>query len=348
MSDVLQDYRREAEKQYGLAIVRSIALGQQKLELEVLHQTGLTQGQQVDLERIAVRLPPSTEADLQLKSTKLRSIELEVCYILLCYLQTVYFVRDQNLSLVGSAILENEQKRWNLALDIAEDINAVVLPNYKRNRRDNDKSNQKVKSAQKWEQYYQLLFTAIQQNGVPLPDKKQAQLKLLQLQLGMPDSEVPAAEQLQSKRGVSYISLWQLLKQGNWYAANEETRCCLVKAGGQQDSDLQLIDVSRIDVVDLQTIDALWSEFSNRRFGFKKQREIWEGIDPQLEDLEALGRQLDWRRNNSWINYESADFSKDAVPGHLPIFPHIGWWCWVGGMKAILEQFPAENAKPVR
>lgn len=115
------------------------------------------------------------------------------------------------------------------------------------------------------------------------------------------------------------------LSKGKWYDANEETRRCLAKASGQQQRDPQLIDVSLINVVDLQTIDALWSEFSNGRFGFKKQREIWEKADSRFEDLTALGRQLDWLRSNSWINYEAADFSKDAVSGHLPIFPHIGW-----------------------
>jgi hypothetical protein len=348
MPDVLQEYRREAEKQYGLAIVRLIALGQQKLDLEALHQTGLTQGQQTDLERIAVRIPSSTEAELQSRSIKLKSIEIEVCYILLCYLQTVRLVRDQNLSLIGLAILENEQQRWNLSSDIAEDINAVILPNYKRSHKNSHKSDRKTKNAEKWEQYYQLLFKAIQQDGIPLKENIQAQLKLLQLQLGMPDGEVPAAEQLQSKRGVNYIRLWQLLKEGKWYDANQETRRCLVEAGGQQQRDLQLIDVDRIDVVDLQTIDALWSEFSKQRFGFKIQRKIWVEIDPQMEDLEALGKKLDWRRNHSWISYESADFSKDAVLGHLPIFPHIGWWCWVGSLKAILDRFPVEDAKPVR
>lgn len=168
-------------------------------------------------------------------------------------------------------------------------------------------------------------------------------------QVGIPQSnisiQVPPSEQLKSERGVNYIPLWYMLQQREWYDANEETRHCLVQASGQQQRNPQLIDVNLINVVDLRTIDALWSEFSNGHFGFKKQCEIWEKIDSRSKNLEALGRQLDWRRSNSWINYEAADFSEDAVSGHLPIFPRIGWWCWVGNLKTILDQFNSKDVK---
>lgn len=333
MIDTLQDYRQEAERQYGLTIIRLIKSGNEQLQAEQLCQDGLTLRQREILTKIATR--STTPKDIE---PKFRGIEREVCHILLYYLQTAIFVRDQQMQLVGWAILENEQKRWNLDFETAQAINKAVLHD--------QVSSLKAEDPQRWEQYDQLLCKAIQRDGIPL-EHTQAQLKLLQLQLGMPDDQVPPAEKLQSPRGVNYILLWRMLKQGDWYAANEETRRCLVEAGGQQERDLQLIDINRISspslTADLETIDALWAEFSKGQFGFKKQRQLWQEVDPKLEDLEKLGKRLDWRRNNSWIGYDSVDFSKDAVPGHLPTFPHIGWWCWVGGMKAVLDQFPAKE-----
>lgn len=338
MTDALQDYRREAEKQYGLAIVRLITLGKEQLQAEELYHSGLTQGQRKALEqKLSTRYNNPEDA-----KSKIDGIEREVCHVLLYYLQTVIFVRNQNISLVGQAILENEQKRWNLDPETAAAINAIIL-------RDQG-GKPEPDYSQKWDQYYQLLFKAIQRDSIPLRENTQAQLKLLQLQLGIPESAIPLPEMLQSGRGVNYIPLWQFLKKQDWKSANGETLRCLVEAGGQQERDLQLIDVGRIPLADLKTIDALWCRFSNGRFGFSVQYDIQQKTTRELQesskplDWEEVGRRLDWRRNNSWIDYDFMDFSSDAVRGHLPTFPYIGWWCWVGGMEALLQRLDAPIA----
>lgn len=351
MTDALQDYRLEAEKQYSSLIARLVNQGQEQLTAMQLSMA-LAKGQREELEKITRRSTTPTDVKHQLSS-----IEREVCQLLLYYLQKSIYVRDQQMLLVGQTLLENEQVRCNLLKETAEAINAAVRRNNQallwepapQQVTSSAESSEETKQDNPWWQYDQLLFIAMQQGQGTLSGSTKAQLKLLQVQLGMPDDEVPPVEKLRSRLGVNYIPLWRLLQQKNWHTANEETHRCLVKAGGQKTHDSQLIDIERIASpalkTDLETLDRLWSESSRGQFGFKIQRQLWQEVDPNLKDLEALGRKLDWRRRNSWISYDAVTFSKGAVPGHLPTFPYIGWWCWVGGMKAILEQFASEESK---
>lgn len=324
--NVLKDYRLAVEQEYCNVIVGLAPSTLEHLQVGQLIDQGLPNERRKALDSQFNRY--------NFHSTDKFTLELEVCHSLLYYVQEVRHIRNQQISLVGQAILEHERKRLGIRKRTAEQINAVILA----------KSDPKTLASdpQKLEQYDQHLFRAMQRDGIPLKETTQAELKLLQLVLGLTDREIAPPEKLYSTRGVNYTVLWRLLKKQDWKAANEETHRRLVEAGGQEQRDLKLIDVERISSVDLQTIDALWRESSKDRFGFSVQLRIWQTTAP---DLDAFGKTVDWRRNNSWISYDFIDFSLNAAPGHLPAFQHMGWWCWVGGMAAILKKI--EVAQPV-
>lgn len=321
-SNALQEYRLVVEQEYCKVIVNLTASTLEQLQVGQLIDQGLSNARRTAIDDQFSRY--------NLHSTDKFKVELEVCHSLLYYLQEVRHIQKQQIMLVGRAILEHERTRLGLSQKTAEAINALILAK--------TSPNPLVSDPHKLEQYDQHLLQAMQRDGSLLKETTQAELKLLQLVLGIADRDIPPAEKLQSAKGINYIRLWRLLKKQDWKAANEETHQRLVEAGGQEQRDLRLIDVERIPLIDLKTIDCLWSEFSNNRFGFSAQLSIWETATP---DLDAFGKQVDWRRNNSWIGYDFIDFSLSAARGHLPAFQHMGWWCWVGGMAAILRRTAA-------
>lgn len=106
-------------------------------------------------------------------------------------------------------------------------------------------------------------------------------------------------------------------------------------------------DIENFPCADLQTIDRLWFKFSQGRFGFTIQKFLWE--EESQGNLEKFGERVGWRTNNTWIDYDAAIFSvtdydailfstEEAPAGHLPIMPMVGWWCWMGGMKTIIDR----------
>ncbi|PSB14257.1 hypothetical protein C7B76_16825 [filamentous cyanobacterium CCP2] len=115
---------------------------------------------------------------------------------------------------------------------------------------------------------------------------------------------------------------------------------------------------------DLQTINELWKDASKGRFGFSAQQEVWKYIENnsraeqqiQVDGtfLEQFGDLLGWRTSNIWIDYNAAikkiidsnalrSWIEEAPQGHLPMIPLVGWWCWMGGMEAILTRLERCN-----
>lgn len=132
---------------------------------------------------------------------------------------------------------------------------------------------------------------------------------------------------------------------------------------GWKEHDWHLIrgDIDLCPCRDLQTIDSFWYILSGGRFGFSVQTQIWaivfENIHPADRDaygqgVEDFGEIVGWRRNNIWIDYDSVIFAwspettfsiENARYGHLPFFPRMGWWHWVGGMEAIVNRLNCCN-----
>lgn len=86
----------------------------------------------------------------------------------------------------------------------------------------------------------------------------------------------------------------------------------------------------------IQEIDRLWSEYSQQKFGFSRQLQIYGSVPTHLAELNkqpdenrrqalAFSKQAKW-----WINgleffkyYNQLDFTAEAPEGHLP-----AWWFW--------------------
>jgi hypothetical protein len=130
------------------------------------------------------------------------------------------------------------------------------------------------------------------------------------------------------QKHLAYRQLRTLLETKQWKQADEKTANIMLKIARQEKKGfLEAEDIDNFPCEDLCTIDQLWINYSNRRFGFSKQKEIYQTLGRTLnydpETWENFGTHVGWLRNNEWINYTQFTFSLDAPIGHLPTWVEL-------------------------
>lgn len=135
--------------------------------------------------------------------------------------------------------------------------------------------------------------------------------------------------ELLSSVGVDYTPLYSLLASSQWQKADEETGAVMLKiarrvtAGWLREEDIEIFPCQ-----DLLSIDRLWMQYSQGRFGFTPQSQIWESVG---EDYSQFSDAVGWRSHGSWRQYSDLTFTLNAPIGHLPAAPFfksnmpIGW-----------------------
>jgi hypothetical protein len=129
-----------------------------------------------------------------------------------------------------------------------------------------------------------------------------------------------------------YHPLRNYLQQQNWRESDRETRRLMLASVGKPESSYwENSDYDNCPCQDLETLDRLWRHYSQNRFGFSIQKQIYEslgdiptGINSRF--AERLGDRLGWRSDNDWLYYRDLRFSLNAPPGHLP-------WLGIGKQK---------------
>lgn len=131
-----------------------------------------------------------------------------------------------------------------------------------------------------------------------------------------PDGLLP----LTSGRFVDYSHLQQLLVEGQYKQADIETIAKICELAGEAATKRKWIYFSEVDQLpteDLETLDLLWRVYSQGRFGFSVQREIWLGSG---QVWEQLWPKLGWKDGNTWTRYPgSFTWDLTAPRGHLPL-----------------------------
>ncbi|MFE4108219.1 GUN4 domain-containing protein [Almyronema epifaneia] len=147
-------------------------------------------------------------------------------------------------------------------------------------------------------------------------------------------AEVQAIEQsvtdqlygaITSSRGVDYRRLRQLLWSKQWQEADRETERVMLQAGSQDMRPLSSSLLNSFPCVDLVTVDGLWQRYSDRRYGFVAQRQIYTE-QPTIQDFLRI---VGWQDNWGWGGvlriskaYSDLQFHEGAPKGHLPT------WRW--------------------
>lgn len=124
-----------------------------------------------------------------------------------------------------------------------------------------------------------------------------------------------------SEQGIDYSELQQLLIAREYQAADKLTTQKLCELAGERAIARKWVyftEVSQFPVTDLQTIDTLWRLYSEDKFGWSKQHELWIRLG---QDWERLWTQLIWKSSEGkWTRYPG-EFIWDlsAPDGHLPL-----------------------------
>ena len=146
---------------------------------------------------------------------------------------------------------------------------------------------------------------------------------------------------LVSAKGVDYRKLHDLLKAKKWKEADAETRVKILKVANRESEGwLRQEDAKNFSCQDLGTIDKLWVKYSNGKFGFSVQKQIYQGVGGSKEynsdDYKKFADKVGWRKGGKWLNYSELTFSEKHYTGHLPIWGRgvavISVWGWVKGI----------------
>ena len=145
-------------------------------------------------------------------------------------------------------------------------------------------------------------------------------------------AETPAAQQflaerfpegmvpLRSQRGVDYSPIQQALAQQAYQSADRLTREKLCELAGPDAVGRQWLyftEVNNFPTPDLQTVDELWLAYSEGKFGYSVQRQIWLSVG---QAWEKLWPKIGWKSGRNWTRYpDEFVWDLSAPRGHLPL-----------------------------
>ncbi len=136
--------------------------------------------------------------------------------------------------------------------------------------------------------------------------------------------------ELKSEKGVDYTKLQKLLAAENWKEADEETAQVMLEVASRQEEGwLREEDLDNFPCEDLRTINQLWLHYSDRKFGFSVQKEIYESLEGTRQYNKkvwnSFGDRVGWKKGENWLDYDELTFNLDeALTAHLP-FMAYGW-----------------------
>ena len=153
-------------------------------------------------------------------------------------------------------------------------------------------------------------------------------------QLLTPDKET----NLSSERGIDYTRLRNLLKAQNWRAADRETYKVMIRAVGKESGQCFSSDeLLNFPCADLRTIDRLWVKYSQGKFGFSVQKQIYvkcgaklDGKDPGDKIWNEFYERVGWREGGTYRNYGDLKANPSLSP--TGEFPALGCGAWGGGL----------------
>jgi GUN4-like len=156
-------------------------------------------------------------------------------------------------------------------------------------------------------------------------------------------SVMPATSPAISEAGMDYWQLTKLLETGKWRKADEHTWEILLQISLREEEGwLTPADIDSLPCTDLRTIDRLWQAYSNGRFGWTVQQQIWESVAGNYTELcDRVG----WRVKDNWKYYDELSFNRNAPPGHLPVTVWRRRACYGAGKLSAADNFARIAAK---
>jgi hypothetical protein len=97
-----------------------------------------------------------------------------------------------------------------------------------------------------------------------------------QAAIGVANGYASPSAKLTFSSGVDYTKLQDLLSSSKWQEANQETWNVMCRAARKKiGSVLTAEDIKQVSCDDLKMIDQLWQQYSQGRYGFSSQNQIY-------------------------------------------------------------------------
>uniref|UniRef100_A0A7S4KWL7 GUN4-like domain-containing protein n=1 Tax=Guillardia theta TaxID=55529 RepID=A0A7S4KWL7_GUITH len=147
---------------------------------------------------------------------------------------------------------------------------------------------------------------------------------------------------IETECGADYVPLLTALKLGQWEEADQITRDMLIWIGGENTRKRGFVyfsEASKLPAKDMKTIDRLWTTFSEGKFGYSVQKQIWNSVRVK-GDFNLFVQEIGWTQGpcggcdaicsgctgtlKRWtaIGAKGNEFVydlKNAKKGHLPL-----------------------------
>lgn len=143
-----------------------------------------------------------------------------------------------------------------------------------------------------------------------------------------------------------FIKLRDLLAEGKWKEADKENTWLMLQLGDKRRKGyLNKEDCEKFPREELRTIDQLWLKYSDGKFGFSVQKQIYLEVGgrlnyPEWKSYEKMSDRIGWRvkrlkkgflglvnkQETEWLSYSDLSFNINAPQGHLPAYTRWGYW----------------------
>lgn len=147
--------------------------------------------------------------------------------------------------------------------------------------------------------------------------------------------QVSSQQHLTLPRNVELTTtLRKLLASRQYKEADQETlKIMLQLTNREQEGWLDVASMENLKREDLQTLDRLWVESSNGRFGFSVQRHIWKNLGGDIgandQIYQAFGDYVGWRVGQKWLQVNDLTCNLSSPIGHLPaVAVRLGGLSW--------------------
>lgn len=151
-------------------------------------------------------------------------------------------------------------------------------------------------------------------------------------------------DELSSEKDIDYTRLRDLLREGKWRDAHQETLNTMFRAAGKDSSGTWFTrdGLQNFPCTDLKTIDSLWRNYSKGHFGFSVQKDIWQkhgGPTTFGKEWDQFCIDIGWQPADTgrYLNYD--EFKADPKNSPRGEFPIIFWmFLYVWGAFVVEER----------
>ena len=331
-SQLKNEERRGQEVEGRLSSLQnSQAQAQQQLERKL-------RDEQLRVQEARGRLSSLQNSQTQVQQQWERQLEFEKGKI-----QEVEGLLLQRQGEVKSGQIESESVTKTIQRELERQLRDEQLRGQEVEGRLNSLQNYQTQAQQRLER--QLELESGKGQEVELMPQREGQVQPLVIE-ARSYGDVP----LVSAVGVDYTKLHDLLAAKKWKEADLETDKRMLEVAGRESQGwFRLEDVENFPCLDLGTIDKLWIKYSNGKFGFSVQKQIYLSVGGTKEYdqkvWEAFGDKVGWRQGSLWLNYSELTFTEKHCTGHLPwhlpsVAGFVGWvrWCGELGVFSSLAQ----------